>query len=88
MQERGAEVTDEQARLIVDYLAAHFGPLIYINSAPAEALQDVLALTPQEAAALIKYRQESGNFKNLDDLLKAHGVDAKKIQEQSGNIVF
>jgi DNA uptake protein ComE-like DNA-binding protein len=37
---------------------------------------------------LVKYRQEKGNFKNLDDLLKAPGVDAKKIQEQSGNIVF
>jgi DNA uptake protein ComE-like DNA-binding protein len=87
MQERGAEVTDEQAGLIVDYLAAHFGPPIYINTADAEALQNVLALTPQEAAVLVKYRQEKGNFKNLDDLLKAP-VDAKKIQEQSSNIVF
>jgi competence ComEA-like helix-hairpin-helix protein len=88
MQERGAEVTDEQAGLIVDYLAAHFGPLIYINIAPAETLQDLLAVTPQEASVLIKYRQQSGNFKNLDDLLKAPGVDAKEIQKQSGNIVF
>jgi len=88
MQERGAEVTDEQAGLIVDYLAAHFGPPIYINTADAEALQNVLVLTPQEAAVLVKYRQEKGNFKNLDEVLKAPGVDAKKIQEQSGNIVF
>jgi competence protein ComEA len=88
MQERGAEVTDEQAGLIVDYLAAHFGKLVYINTAPAEALQDVLSLTPQEAALLIKYRQENGNFKNLDDLLKVPGMDANKIQQQSSNIVF
>ncbi len=45
-------------------------------------------MTPQEAAALVKYRQENGNFKNLDDLLKVPGVDANKIQEQSSNIVF
>jgi competence ComEA-like helix-hairpin-helix protein len=88
MQERGAEVTDEQAELIVDYLAAHFGKLIYINMAPAEALQDVLSMTPQEATVLIKYRRDNGNFKNLDDLLKVPGVDVKKIQEQSSNIVF
>ena len=88
MQERGAEVTDEQAELIVDYLAAHFGKLIYINTAPAEAMQDVLAMTPQEATLLIKYRRDNGNFKNLDDLLKVPGVDVKKIQEQSSNIVF
>jgi DNA uptake protein ComE-like DNA-binding protein len=37
---------------------------------------------------LVKYRQENGNFKNLVDLLKARGVDANKIQEQRGNIVF
>jgi competence ComEA-like helix-hairpin-helix protein len=88
MQERGAEVTDEQAVLIVEYLAAHFGKLIYINTAPAQALQDLLSMTPQEATALTKYRQENGNFKNLDDLLKVPGVDVKKIQEQSGNIAF
>jgi DNA uptake protein ComE-like DNA-binding protein len=45
-------------------------------------------MTPQEATVLTKYRQENGNFKNLDDLLKVPGVDVKKIQEQSSNIVF
>jgi competence ComEA-like helix-hairpin-helix protein len=88
MQERGAQATDDQVELIVNYLAAHFGKLIYINEAPVETLQDALAMTPQEATALVKYRREDGNFKNLDDLLKMPGVDAKKIQEQSGNIVF
>jgi DNA uptake protein ComE-like DNA-binding protein len=88
MQERGADVTDEQAELIVDYLAAHFGKLIYINTAPVEALQDVLSMTLQEATVLIKSRHDNGNFKNLDDLLKVPGVDVKKIQEQSSNIVF
>jgi competence protein ComEA len=72
----------------VDYLAAHFGKLIYINAAPAEALQDAFAITPQEAALLIRYRQENGNFKNLNDLLKVPGLNAKKIQEQAGSIVF
>jgi competence protein ComEA len=88
MQERGAQATDDQVELIVNYLAAHFGKPIYINQAPVQALQDALAMTPQEAAALVKYRQENGNFKNLDALLKMPGIDAKKIQEQSGNIVF
>jgi competence ComEA-like helix-hairpin-helix protein len=88
MQERGAEVTDEQAGLIVDYLAAHFGKPIHINTASVEALQDLLSMTSQEATVLIKYRQDNGAFKNLDDLLKVPGLDAKKIQEQSGNIVF
>ena len=45
-------------------------------------------MTPQEATALTEYRQENGNFKNLDELLKAPGVDVKKIQAQSSNIVF
>ena len=88
MQERGAQATDEQIDLILDYLAAHFGKPIYVNTAPVETLQDAFAMTPQEAAVLVKYRQENGNFKTLDDLLKIPGIDARKIQDQSGNIVF
>jgi competence ComEA-like helix-hairpin-helix protein len=88
MQERGAQATDDQVELIVNYLAAHFGKLIYINEAPVEILEDAFAMTPQEAAALVKYRRDNGNFKNLDALLKVPGVDTNKIQEQSGNIVF
>jgi competence ComEA-like helix-hairpin-helix protein len=88
MQERGAQATDEQVDLIIGYLAAHFGKLIYINQASAEDIQDAFAMTPQEAAAMLKYRQESGNFKNLDDLLNMPGVDAQKIRKQSDNIVF
>ena len=88
MQEKGAQATDEQIDLIEDYLAAHFGKPIYVNTDSVEALQNALSLTPQEAAALAKYRQVNGNFRNLDDLLKVPGVDAKKIQEQCGNIMF
>lgn len=88
MQERGAQATDEQVDLIIGYLAAHFGQLIYINQASAEGIQDAFAMTPQEAAAMLQYRRENGNFKNLDDLLNMPGVDAQKIREQSDNIVF
>jgi competence ComEA-like helix-hairpin-helix protein len=85
---RRSEVTDEQAGLKRKLSPANLGPLIYINTAFAEALRDGLAIPPQEASVLVKYRQENGNFKNLVDLLKARGVDANKIQEQRGNIVF
>jgi competence protein ComEA len=88
MQQRGAQATDEQFDLILDYLAAHLGKPIYINTESADMLQAALSLTSQEAAAVIKYRQDNGNFRNLDDLLKVPGVDTKKIQEQSGNILF
>jgi hypothetical protein len=34
-------------------------------------------------------RQAQGyDFKNLNDLLKVPGLNAKKIQEQAGSIVF
>jgi competence protein ComEA len=88
MIERGASATDAQADMIIAYLAAHFGKLIYINSASVTELQELLTLTPQEAAAVVSYRTQNGDFKTMDDLLKVAGLDTKKIQEQSANIIF
>lgn len=85
---QGAQATDEQVSLILNYLAEHFGTPIYINQASMEMLRDSLGLTPEQADALVKYREQNGDFKDLAALLKVPDIDRTKIQEQSDNIFF
>ena len=37
---------------------------------------------PREAAAVIKYREQNGRFKTIDDLKKVPGLDFKKIESR------
>jgi competence protein ComEA len=88
MQGMGAEVSDSDIDVIASYLAAHFGPVINVNKATEQQFVDSFSMTAAEAAAMVKYRTAHGDFKSVDDMLKVPDVDAKKIQVQSGNIVF
>jgi competence protein ComEA len=88
MQGMGAEVSDSDLDVIASYLAAHFGPVINVNKATEQQFMDSFGMTASEAAAMVKYRTANGDFKSVDDMLKVPDVDAKKIQAQSGNIVF
>ena len=88
MQGMGAEVSDTDMEVIASYLTAHFGPVINVNKAMEQQFVDGFSMTAAEAAAMVKYRTAHGDFKSVDDMLKVPDVDAKKIQAQSGNIVF
>jgi competence protein ComEA len=85
---RGAVGTDEQVNLVIDYLAAHFGKPVNVNKAASKELQEAFAISAQEADAIVKYRQDNGDFKTLADLLKVPGVNAQKIEPLRANIVF
>ena len=45
-------------------------------------------LAREEAAALVRFRDASGPFKNWDDLIKAPGLDVKKIEGKKGALTF
>ena len=81
---RGAAGSDDEAGLIVNYLARNFGQKVNVNKASEKELQDGLALAPAEAQAIVKARP----FKALDEVLKVSGVNAEKLREASTNIVF
>ena len=51
-------------------------------------LESLLLLKRAEAAAIIQYRGEHGDFKSVDDLRKVQGVDFKKIEAKKDLIVF
>jgi competence protein ComEA len=88
----GAKIPDDSYDSILGYLTKHFGadaPLpIRVNKAEAVDLESLLLLKRSEAAAIIQYRADHGNFKSIDDLRKVQGVDFKKIEAKKDLLVF
>ncbi len=79
MKSRGADATDADFRTIVQYLSKYFGPPVHINTDAAGVLQTSLGITDAEAAAIVKYRTDNGNFKEWADLSKVQGLDMTKL---------
>jgi len=91
MVSRGASGTPEEIQTMVDYLAKSFPPLpdkVNVNKATAKDIETGLALTTEEAEAIVKYRTDHGNFKDYDSLTKVPGVDAKKLEAKKDAIIF
>ena len=91
MVSRGANGTPEEIQTIVDYLAKNFPPLpekVNVNKATAKDLETGLELTAKEAAAIVKYRADHGDFKDWEGLAKVPDVDAKKLEAKKDRIVF
>jgi DNA uptake protein ComE-like DNA-binding protein len=87
----GARATDAEFAQITDYLATNFkgeAPRpINMNTASSVELESVAALLRKEAAVWIKYRNEHGFCKTLDDLKKVPGLPFKKIDERRDRLV-
>jgi competence protein ComEA len=88
MRGRGADGSDADFKLIVDYLGHYFGPTVFINKAPENELESELGLTSAEATAIAKYRQANGDFKEMDGLRKVPGLDMKKLEPIRSRIRF
>ena len=88
MRGRGATGTDDDFKTIVDYLTKYFGVPVNVNSAPAKDLANNLVITTDEAAAIVKYRTDNGNFKDYSDLSKVQGLDIKKLDPIKSRITF
>jgi hypothetical protein len=86
MVQNGAEGTDEELKLILEYLSTHFlgeaARPLNINRATQLELESVAGLLRKEAAALLDYLKKTGPCKDLTDLKKAPGVDYKKIDDR------
>jgi competence protein ComEA len=88
----GAKGTQKEFDLVVDYLAARYAadevPRIKINQARAIELESGLSLPRSQAAAIIEYRNQHGDFHSIDDLKKVPGVDAAKIEAKKDRLAF
>jgi competence protein ComEA len=87
----GAKASDDDLKLITDYLADNFkgeaAKPINLNTASSVDLESVAGLLRKEAAAWIAYRTKNGPCKTLDDLKKVPGVPFKKIDERRDRLV-
>jgi competence protein ComEA len=93
MGDRGAQATRAELDVIADYLFEHFPKIedatkINVNKATAQEIAAGLALTQEEADAVVKYRERHGDYHAWGDLLIIYGVDGKKIAAAKDKISF
>ena len=88
MVDRGAIIPDEDAKVIVEYLTAHFGTTLNINQANAGDIERFFPLSKDEAAAVVRYREANGKFKAWDELSKIPEFDVKKIENKKAFVTF
>jgi len=91
MQRFGARFSPEEVPIILDYLSTHFlGEALQplnLNTATQVDLEAAGGLLRREASAVIKYREQNGRFKTLDDLKQVPGLDFKKIESRRDALV-
>jgi competence protein ComEA len=90
MVDQGAQATSQEQTAIVEYLVHNFGPdsKVRINTAPFSEIRIVLDFTNEETKAIIAYRDQHGDFKELRDLLNVPGVDSKKVEAKKEMLAF
>lgn len=102
MVARGAQGSDEDIQTLVSYLSRNFGSsappaeplqgsgpkLINVNAATAKQLSFTFGLTPEEADAVIVFRQQHGRIKDWTALTKMPGVPASKFRDKKSQIRF
>ncbi|MFN3324729.1 MAG: ComEA family DNA-binding protein [Bryobacteraceae bacterium] len=88
----GMKSNEQEFNLVLDYLARHYPPdelpPINVNKAKAIELESYLGLRRSQAAAVIAWRKEQGDFKSIDDLKKVPNIDAETIESKRHRIIF
>lgn len=88
----GMKGTNEEMEAVFDYLVKSFPPEalppININTARAIEIESRFSLKRSEAAAILRYRKEHGDFKSIEDLKKVPGIDFSKIEAKQDSLVF
>ena len=90
MIQLGATATPDEIQTIVEYLAKSFAKpaTVNVNKATAKEIETGLEFTAKEAEAIVKYRQDHGDFKDWDSLVKVAEVDPKKLDAKRDAIAF
>jgi competence protein ComEA len=89
MVRKGADGSKSDLEMVVNYLTITYGPDININKAAAKDLEGLLDLTSDQAAALVKARDEKGGFKSIADLSGGvAGIPAEKFTAVQAKIKF
>jgi competence ComEA-like helix-hairpin-helix protein len=84
---KGAQGTDDQADAAKAYLAKFF-LAVDVNKAAAKDIAAVTGLTPDEAAAIVAYRDAGNTFKSFADVKRVPGLDPKRLADAKSRIVY
>jgi competence ComEA-like helix-hairpin-helix protein len=93
MATKGISAPAEQFDAVAEYMAKNFGKeedtaKLNMNKAKPEDMVTVLGLTPDEAKALVAFRDKHGEFKEWGDMLVVYGVDGLKIEAAKDKMTF
>jgi competence protein ComEA len=83
----GAKGKDEQFDAVMRVLERTLTK-VNVNAATAEEIAPVLDIDEKTAAGIVTYRGVHGKFKTIEDLKKAPGLDAAKVDGRKERIVF
>ncbi len=73
--------------LLLVPLVAISDPVVNINTAESERLVDELVgIGPQKALAIVRYRQQHGPFKQVEDLALVSGIGAKTVEQNRSRL--
>ena len=87
MRVKGAKGTDAQARAAAAYLARYF-PAVDVNTGTAAQLVSIAGFTPEEAAAIVAYREGGRPIKSYTELKKVPGLDPRRLAAAKPKIVY
>ena len=59
---------------------------ININTATEEEMQNLDGIGENKAKAIVKYRNENGNFKTIEDIKKVSGIGSSAFEKIKDNI--
>jgi len=87
MVEDGAEATDEEVAVILDFLVSNFGA-VAVNTAKAEDLVTVLAISRKDADAIVAYRTANGSFANFEAIKNVPEIDIAPLERRKTSLRF
>lgn len=86
---RGAQLQPDEFDAIVQYLVENYSPAkVNVNRASAKELSDVLGISSEDAAKIVRYRMEKGSFREWPDLSKVSGIDLKKLETRKDQLTY
>lgn len=93
MGQRVHSATKEELDTVQNYLATNYPKVddagkLNMNKATAQEIAARLDLTPDEARAVIEYREQHGTFREWGELLAIYGVDGRKVEAAKDRMSF
>jgi competence protein ComEA len=60
--------------------------MVNLNTAPAEQLERLPGVGPKTAARIIEYRQKTGGFKKIEELMNVRGIGEKAFLKMKNQL--